>query len=129
MDVLFPAALESVIRRVNASNIQAKIVAELANGPTTPEADAILHQKGAYVIPDFLCNAGGVTVSYFEMAQNAADYYWDLPTIHERLDRKMTDAFHTVHETALRYRVSNRLAAHLVAVKRVADAMRLRGWA
>jgi glutamate dehydrogenase (NAD(P)+) len=74
-------------------------VAELANGPTTPEGDEILHQNGVYVIPDFLCNAGGVTVSYFEQVQNAYDYYWD-EEVYQRLDRKMTAAFHAVHETA-----------------------------
>jgi len=127
--VLFPAALENVITAENAPRLQAKILAELANGPTTPEADDILHKKGVYVIPDFLCNAGGVTVSYFEMVQNAYDYYWDLETVHERLDKKMTAAFHAVHDMAQKYKVHNRLAAYLVAVNRVAEAVRLRGWA
>lgn len=127
--VLFPAALENVITAENAPRIQAKILAELANGPTTPEADDILYKKGVYVIPDFLCNAGGVTVSYFEMVQNAYDYYWDLETVHERLDKKMTAAFHAVHAMAQKYKVHNRLAAYLVAVNRVAEAVRLRGWA
>ena len=126
--VLFPSALENVIRKENAARIKAKIIAELANGPTTPEADTILFENRVYVIPDFLCNAGGVTVSYFEMVQNAYDYYWDLPMVHQRLDQKMTTAFHAVHDTADHYRVHNRLAAYLVAVKRVADAMHLRGW-
>jgi glutamate dehydrogenase (NAD(P)+) len=127
--VLFPSALEKVILKENAPRIKAKISAELANGPTTPDADAILHKNGVYVIPDFLCNAGGVTVSYFEMVQNAYDYYWDLPTVHERLEKKMTAAFRAVHEMAQKYKVHNRLAAYLVAVNRVAEAMRLRGWA
>jgi glutamate dehydrogenase (NAD(P)+) len=127
--VLFPSALENVIRKENAGNIKARIVAELANGPTTPDADPILYQNSVYVIPDFLCNAGGVTVSYFEMVQNAYDYYWDLPTVHDRLDKKMTAAFHAVHEMAGKFKVHNRLAAYLVAVSRVAEAMRLRGWA
>ena len=127
--VLFPSALEKVILKENAPGIKAKISAELANGPTTPDADAILHKNGVYVIPDFLCNAGGVTVSYFEMVQNAYDYYWDLPTVHERLEKKMTAAFHAVHEMAQKYKVHNRLAAYLVAVNRVAEAMHLRGWA
>ncbi|MDE3090240.1 MAG: Glu/Leu/Phe/Val dehydrogenase, partial [Chloroflexota bacterium] len=127
--VLFPSALENVIRKENAPRIKAKISAELANGPTTPDADPILHKNGVYVIPDFLCNAGGVTVSYFEMVQNAYDYYWDLATVHDRLDKKMTAAFHAVHEMAQKYKVHNRLAAYLVAVNRVAEAMRLRGWA
>ena len=126
--VLFPAALENVITSQNAGRIKAKISAELANGPTTPEADKILHENGVYVIPDFLCNAGGVTVSYFEMCQNAYDYYWDLDTVHERLDRKMTAAFHAVHEMAQEYKVDNRVAAYLVSVVRVAKAMKLRGW-
>jgi glutamate dehydrogenase (NAD(P)+) len=126
--VLFPAALENVITEENAGRIKAKISAELANGPTTPEADKILFENGVYVIPDFLCNAGGVTVSYFEMCQNAYDYYWDLETVHTRLDGKMTDAFHAVHEMAEKYQINNRVAAYLVSVARVAKAMKLRGW-
>ena len=126
--VLIPAALENQITEENADRIKAKIVAELANGPTTPEADVILHERGVYVIPDFLCNAGGVTVSYFEQVQNAYNYYWDEETVHERLDRKMTTSFHAVHEAAQKHGVHNRLGAYLVAVSRVAEAMRLRGW-
>ena len=127
--MLFPSALENVITAENAGKIKAKIQAELANGPTTPEADAILHKNGVYVIPDFLCNAGGVTVSYFEMVQNGYQYYWDEAEVHKRLDVKMTAAFHAVHDMAKKYKVHNRLAAYLVAVHRVAEAVRLRGWA
>jgi len=126
--VLFPSALENVITEANAAHIKARISAELANGPTTPEADRILHENGVYVIPDFLCNAGGVTVSYFEQVQNAYDYYWPLPLVHERLDAKMTGAFHAVHKMAQERGVHNRLAAYLVAVQRVAEACKLRGW-
>jgi glutamate dehydrogenase (NAD(P)+) len=126
--VLFPSALENVITEANAGNIKAKISAELANGPTTPEADQILDDRGVYVIPDFLCNAGGVTVSYFEQVQNAYDFYWPLELVHERLDAKMTSAFHAVHKMAQDMSVHNRLAAYLVAVGRVAEACKLRGW-
>ena len=128
VDVLFPSALESVITGKNANQIKAKISVELANGPTTPEADKILYGNGVYIIPDFLANAGGVTVSYFEMAQNAYDYYWEEELVYERLDKKMTSAFHTVHKTAQEYKVHNRLAAYMVSVARVAEAMHLRGW-
>lgn len=128
VDVLMPAALENVITGANAERVKAKIIAELANGPTTPEADNILHDKGAYVIPDFLCNAGGVTVSYFEQVQNAYNYYWAESDVHQRLDDKMTKAFHSVHSMAQRMDVHNRLAAYLVSVERVAKAMKLRGW-
>jgi glutamate dehydrogenase (NAD(P)+) len=128
VDVLFPSALEGVITEENAGRIKAQFIAELANGPTTPEADHILHEKGAYMIPDFLCNAGGVTVSYFEMVQNAYDYYWDEAMVHKRLDKKMTSAFHAVHRTAKEYQVHKRLAAYMVSVARVAEAMHLRGW-
>jgi len=126
--VLVPSALENVITGANAGNIKASIVAELANGPTTPEADLTLHEKGAYVIPDFLCNAGGVTVSYFEMVQNAYNFYWDLDLVHKRLEQKMVWAFRAVHEAAQKHKVHNRLAAYLVAVSRVAEAMKARGW-
>ena len=128
VDVLIPAALENVITADNAGRIKAKIVAELANGPTTPNADRILFENGVYVIPDFLCNAGGVVVSYFEGVQNAYNYYWALEEVHDRLDKKMTDAFHAVRQTAQAKGVHNRLAAYLVAVARVAGAMKLRGW-
>lgn len=127
--VLLPSALENQITGANAGKVRAKIVAELANGPTTPEADQILHKNKVYVIPDFLCNAGGVTVSYFEQVQNAYNYYWDLSEVHERLDRKMTTAFHAVHKMAQEHKVHNRLGAYLVSVQRVAEAVRLRGWA
>jgi glutamate dehydrogenase (NAD(P)+) len=126
--VMFPSALENVITASNAARIKAKIVAELANGPTTPEADAILYQNGVYVIPDFLCNAGGVTVSYFEQVQNSYNFYWSLEEVQTRLDAKMTTAFHAVHEMAQAQKVHNRLAAYLVAVKRVAEAVAIRGW-
>jgi len=126
--VLIPAALENQITGANAGNVKARIVAEFANGPTTPEADDILYENGVYVIPDFLCNAGGVTVSYFEQVQNAYDYYWDLETVHERLDKKMTAAFHAVHDTAQEHNVKNRMGAYVVAVGRVAEVCKLRGW-
>ncbi len=128
VDVLIPAALESVITSTNAGSIKASVVAELANGPTTPGADKVLHDKGVYVIPDFLCNAGGVTVSYFEMVQNSYGYYWPEDMVHQRLDAKITSAFHEVHATAKEYGVNNRVAAYLLSVSRVAEAMRLRGW-
>ncbi len=126
--ISIPSALESVITDRNAANMPAKIIVELANGPTTPEADKILFDAGTYVIPDFLCNAGGVTVSYFEMVQNSYDYYWTEELVHERLDEKMTAAFHAVHDVAQVYKVHNRLAAYLVAINRVAEAVKLRGW-
>ncbi len=128
VDVLIPAALENQIGDWNADRIKAKIVAELANGPTTPEADEILFKNGVYVIPDFLCNAGGVTVSYFEQVQNFYLYAWDEEQVHKRLDSKMTKAFHAVHEAARKYNVHNRLGAYVVAVSRVAEAVKLRGW-
>jgi glutamate dehydrogenase (NAD(P)+) len=128
VDVLIPAALEGMIRADNAEDVQAKIVAELANGPTTPDADQILHNNDIFVIPDFLCNAGGVTVSYFEQVQNAYGFYWDVDMVYQRLDKKMTAAFNAVHQTAQRFGIDNRIAAYVVAVARVAEACKLRGW-
>jgi glutamate dehydrogenase (NAD(P)+) len=126
--VLFPAALEGVITEGNAPRVKAKIVCELANGPTTPEADAVLFARGVTVLPDFLANAGGVTVSYFEQVQNASNYYWDLATVDQRLDEKMTRAFAGVWEMGRRHTVDLRQAAYLIAVSRVAEACRVRGW-
>ncbi|MBU0495279.1 MAG: Glu/Leu/Phe/Val dehydrogenase [Chloroflexi bacterium] len=128
VQILLPSALENQITQANAGRIKARIVGELANGPTTPEADDILFAKGVYVIPDFLCNAGGVTVSYFEGVQNAYNYYWKEAEVHEKLDEKMTAAFHAVDQMAKKHNVHNRLGAYLVAVARVADAVKLRGW-
>jgi len=128
VDVLFPSALENVITKENAPMIKAKIVSELANGPTTPDADEILYKNGVFVIPDFLCNAGGVTVSYFEWIQNVTGNYWDEEKIYSQLDKKMTKAFKDVLETYLKEKVDMRTAAYMVAVQRVANAMKLRGW-
>ena len=126
--VLFPAALENVIRADNAENLKCRICCELANGPTTPEADRILDDKGIFVLPDFLANAGGVTVSYFEQVQNAYNLYWELQEVHWRLDKKMTQAFAGVYEMSRRDKIHLRQAAYLVAIARVAEACKLRGW-
>jgi len=128
VDILYPSALENVITGENAPKIKAKLVCELANGPTTSEGDRILHENGVIVLPDFMANAGGVTVSYFEQVQNIYNYYWPIEMVHERLDKKMTAAFHAVWDTAAKEKVHMRLAAYLVSVQRVAQAVRDRGW-
>ncbi|MGM0381182.1 MAG: Glu/Leu/Phe/Val family dehydrogenase [bacterium] len=125
--VLFPAAMENTISGENADNINADIIAELANGPTTPAADKILEEKGIYVLPDFLCNAGGVTVSYFEQVQGASNYYWSEREVHHRLKDRMKEAYRSVAEMAEKKEVNNRVAAYLVAIKRVYKALKMRG--
>jgi glutamate dehydrogenase (NAD(P)+) len=126
--VLFPAALENVITNSNASRIKCKISCELANGPTTPEADDILHANKVFILPDFLANAGGVTVSYFEQVQNTYNFYWPLEEVHQRLAEKMGRAFHGVYQMHQREKINMRQAAYLVSVARVAEACKLRGW-
>ncbi len=127
-DVLIPAAIEHVITRQNADKISTRMICELANGPTTPGADHALHHRGIPIIPDILANAGGVTVSYFEQVQNAYNYYWALEDVHSALDRRMTESFQAVFALAQERRISLREAAYLLAVSRVAEACRLRGW-
>jgi len=130
VDVLIPAALEGQItaETVNKISKKVKILAEAANGPTTPEADAVLEQNGVFVIPDFLCNAGGVTVSYFEGVQNDQNFYWSREEVLERLNQKMTDAFKSVLDMSLSKKVYTRDAAYMVSIDKVVKAMRLRGW-
>jgi len=128
VEVLYPAALENAITAENAPNIKARVICELANGPTTPEADIILNKKGVHVIPDILASAGGVTVSYFEMVQDNYSYFWDENLVQERLDRKLTKAYHTVQEAVREKKVHPRLGAMVVGVARVAEASKLRGW-
>ena len=127
VDVLVPAALENQITKRNADKIQAKIVAEAANGPTLPEADAILHEKKITILPDILANAGGVTVSYFEWAQDIQGYFWDLADVNKRLERVMVKSYAEVHRTALEHKVHNRTAAYALAIQRVVDAITIRG--
>ncbi len=128
VEVLYPAALENAIHNKNAGKIKAKIVCELANGPTTPEADLILYKNGVHVIPDILASAGGVVVSYFEMVQDKSLYFWEESEIHKQLDKKMTIAYHRVIEAIKEKNTHPRLAAMLVGVARVAEACKLRGW-
>jgi len=130
VDVLIPAAIEGVITGENAHQISdsVKILAEGANGPTTPEADEILKTRQIFVIPDFLCNAGGVTCSYFEQVQSDMNYYWEEEEVLAKLDKKMTSAFRAVLKTALDKGLYTRDAAYWVAIGKVEQAMRLRGW-
>jgi glutamate dehydrogenase (NAD(P)+) len=128
VDILYPSALENSINGQNVSKVKARIVCELSNGPTTPEADLILYKKGIHVIPDILASAGGVTVSYFEMVQDSYSYFWEESVVHERLDKKMTKAYHAVQEAIKDKNVHPRLAAMVVGIARVAQACKLRGW-
>ncbi|EQD32742.1 Glu/Leu/Phe/Val dehydrogenase, partial [mine drainage metagenome] len=127
VDVLIPSAIENQITGANASKIKAKIVLELANGPTTPDADEILYKNNVLVLPDFLSNAGGVTVSYFEWVQNQQGYYWSSDEVYQKLDKIMTDAAKAVLETADKYKTDPRMGAYIISVRRVTDAMKVRG--
>jgi len=127
VDVLVPAALENQITEENASTIKAKIVAEGANGPTTPEAHRQLHERGIFVIPDILANAGGVTTSYFEWVQDRHGYFWEEHEVNSRLEAKMVEAFHDVLQTSIKYKTDLRTAAYIVAISRVATVTKMRG--
>ncbi|MDE2092785.1 MAG: Glu/Leu/Phe/Val dehydrogenase [Burkholderiales bacterium] len=126
-DILVPAALENQITDRNAHNIKAAIVAEAANGPTTPEADRILADKGVFLIPDVLCNAGGVTVSYFEWVQDFSSFFWSEDEINVRLDKIMVDALKKIWDTADRHKISLRTATFAVACERILSAREERG--
>ncbi len=126
-DVLVPAALENQITMANAASVNARIVAEAANGPTTPGADEILHDKGVFIIPDILANAGGVTVSYFEWVQDMQGFFWDEGEVNQQLEKIMIRAFHEVSQSAEKHKVHNRIGAYVLAVGRVAEATKVRG--
>jgi len=127
VDVLIPAALENQITAKNVKDIKAKIILELANGPTTPEADKILDEKGVLVVPDILANAGGVLVSYFEWVQDRMGYFWDEKEVNEKLKKQMVKSFNDVWERKEKYGVDTRVAANILALERVVKAMKLRG--
>lgn len=126
VDILIPAALENVITNKNAKKIKARVIVELANGPLTPEADEILFKKGIITIPDILANAGGVTVSYFEQVQNASNFYWELNEVNRKLKNIMMKAFREVWKIREKYKIDSRTAAQVLAIKRIAEGMKLR---
>ena len=130
VDILIPAALEGQINAETVESIskQVRVIAEGANGPTTPEADVVLDSRDVFIIPDFLCNSGGVTVSYFEGVQNDMNFYWSRDEVIQRLDEKMTNAFNAVLTMSQEQTVSMRDAAYMVGIDRVVHAMQFRGW-
>ncbi len=127
VDVLLPAALENVVTSKNAGKVRAKIICEGANGPTTAGADAILDEKGVFVIPDILANAGGVTVSYFEWVQDRGGYFWSEDTVNDRLGEIMTRSFRDVLNLSQQHKVNMRTAAYMLAISRVSTVHKLRG--
>jgi glutamate dehydrogenase (NAD(P)+) len=127
VDVLIPAALENQVTMDNAPSIKAKILVEGANGPTAPDAHQHLHQRGVFVIPDILANAGGVTTSYFEWVQDRYGYFWELNEVNTRLEQKMREAFEDVLQTSMKYKVDLRTAAYIVAISRVGNVTQMRG--
>jgi glutamate dehydrogenase (NAD(P)+) len=127
VDVLIPAALENQITIENASQIKARIIVEGANGPTTPDANRLLHERGVFIVPDILANSSGVTTSYFEWVQDRYGYFWSEKEVNERLEAKMCEAFNAVLQTSLKYQVDMRTAAYIVAINRVATVTRMRG--
>jgi glutamate dehydrogenase (NAD(P)+) len=127
VDILIPAALENQITSDNATQIQAKIVVEGANGPTTPDANNTLHERGIFVVPDILANSGGVTGSYFEWVQNRHGYYWHESEVVKQIEAKMVEAFRAVLKTSIKYKVDMRTAAYIEAIDRVATVTRMRG--
>jgi glutamate dehydrogenase (NAD(P)+) len=131
VDILIPAALENQITPAVFPNISKKVkfICEAANGPTTPDCDALIKERGIMMLPDFLCNAGGVTCSYFEQVQNNMNYYWGKDEVLEKLEYAMTKAFRAVYELSMEKNIYMRDAAYIIAINRVADAVRLRGWA
>jgi glutamate dehydrogenase (NAD(P)+) len=130
VDILFPSALENqiTIHNVNKISRQVKIIVEGANGPTTPDADEVIKERGIFMIPDFLANAGGVTCSYFEQVQSNTNYYWDKDEVLQKLDAKMTAAFHAVNDLAKKHSLYMRDAAYVISINRVAQAVKMRGW-
>jgi len=130
VDILIPAALENQITMDNVNKIskQVKVIAEGANGPINTDADEVVRERGIFLVPDFLCNAGGVTCSYFEQVQSNNNFYWEKDEVLQKLDQKMTSAYKATKETADKNKLYMRDAAYVIAINRVAQAVKMRGW-